>query len=302
MSFHLGTSSSTIDLDKELTADQITRVEETVNNVLWEDREVCVKFVTAHEAAKLPLRKDSVRSGELRIIEIKDYDLSACGGTHVRRTGAIGVIAIAGFERFKGGLRVEFLCGHRALRAYRTLRGSIAEGVRLLSVLPDELPSAIEKLQIAGRNHQKSQESLYGRLAAHEAALLAASGEQVGSVTVVASAVSGWDANGLKKLASAIVSRPSTIAVLVTSESPSLVVVSRSEDLVDRHRFGAPAVARSLRRQGWRQRRDGAGRRTDGEAQEILKAARERIGQWSMGNRQRSIGTIVHGSLSTIDH
>jgi alanyl-tRNA synthetase len=141
------------------------------------------------------------------------------------------VIAIAGFERSKGGLRVEFLCGHRALRAYRTLRGSIAEGVRLLSVLPDELPSAIEKLQIAGRNYQKSQEVLHGRLAAHEGALLAASGEQVGAVTFIASAVSGWDANGLKKLASAIVSKPSMIAVLVTSESPSLVVVSRSEDL-----------------------------------------------------------------------
>ncbi len=83
--------------------------------MLWEDREVCVRFVTAREAAKLPLRKEPAREGELRIIEIKDYDLSACGGTHVRRTGAIGMIAITGFERFKGGLRVEFVCGARAL-------------------------------------------------------------------------------------------------------------------------------------------------------------------------------------------
>ena len=87
VSFHLGTSASTIDLDKELPADQIARVEDAVNSVLWEDREVCVKFVTANEAAKLPLRKEPAREGELRIIEIKDYDLSACGGTHVRRTG-----------------------------------------------------------------------------------------------------------------------------------------------------------------------------------------------------------------------
>ena len=121
VSFHLGTSASTIDLDKELSADQIARVEDAANRVLWEDREVCVKFVTASEAAKLPLRKDPAREGELRIVEIKDYDLSACGGTHVRRTGAIGIIAISGFERFKGGLRVEFVCGGRALRAYRAL-------------------------------------------------------------------------------------------------------------------------------------------------------------------------------------
>jgi len=86
MSFHLGTRSSTIDLDKELSADQIAAVESTANRVLWEDREVIVRFVTDTEAAKLPLRKEPARAGELSIVEIKDYDLSACGGTHVSRT------------------------------------------------------------------------------------------------------------------------------------------------------------------------------------------------------------------------
>ena len=205
VSFHLGTSAATIDLDKELSADQISRVEDTVNKVLWEDREICVTFVTAHEAEKLPLRKDPSRSGDLRIIEIKDYDLSACGGTHVRRTGGIGIIAIAGFERFKGGMRVEFVCGYRALQAYRGLKNSVAGGVRLLSVLPDELPGAIERLQTANRQQQKSQEALYDRLATHEAAVLASTGQKLGAATIVTAAVPGWDANGLKKLASAIV-------------------------------------------------------------------------------------------------
>jgi len=231
VSFHLGTSASTIDLDKEVAADQMSRVEDAVNGVLWEDREVCVKFVTASEAAKLPLRKDPAREGELRIVEIKDYDLSACGGTHVSRTGAIGMIAIAGFERFKGGLRVEFVCGGRALRAYRRLSHSVTGSVRLLSVLPDELPSAIERLQTSGRSQQKSQEGLYERLAAHEAASLSSSAEKIGTVNAVLAAVAGWDANGLKKLASSIVAKPSTIAVLLTPESPSLVVVARSEDV-----------------------------------------------------------------------
>jgi alanyl-tRNA synthetase len=231
VSFHLGTSASTIDLDKELPADQIARVEDAVNGILWEDREVCVQFVTANEAAKLPLRKDPAREGELRIVEIKDYDLSACGGTHVQRTGAIGVIAITGAERFKGGLRVEFVCGGRAVRTFRALKNSVSGSVRLLSVLPDELPSAIEKLQATGRSQQKSQEGLYERLAAHEAASLASSGEKIGTVNVVAAAVSGWDANGLKKLASSIAAKPATVAVLITTESPALIVVSRSQDL-----------------------------------------------------------------------
>jgi alanyl-tRNA synthetase len=224
ISFHLGTLASTIDLDKELAADQIARIETAANAVF-------VRFVTANEAAKLPLRKDPTREGELRIIEIKDYDLSACGGTHVNRTGAIGVIAVASVERFKGGLRVEFVCGARALRAYRSLKNAVGGSVRLLSVLPDDLPSAIEKLQVAGRSQQKAQEGLYERLAAHEAANLTSAAERIGAVNAVLAAVSGWDANGLKKLASSIVTKPATLAVLITTESPTLVVVSRSQDL-----------------------------------------------------------------------
>ena len=231
VSFHLGTSAATIDLDKELSAEQIAHVEDVVNGVLWEDREICVEFVTAHEAAKLPLRKDPTREGELRIIDIKDYDLSACGGTHVKRTGAIGMIAVSGSERFKGKLRVEFVCGIRALKAFRNLKHSVSGSVRLLSVLPEELPSAIEKLQTAGRSQQKSQEGLYERLAAHEAALLTASAEKIGEANVVAAAISGWDANGLKKLASSVASKPKTIAVLLSTETPALIVVSRSQDL-----------------------------------------------------------------------
>jgi alanyl-tRNA synthetase len=210
VSFHLGTAASTIDLDKELSAEQIARVEEAANGVLWEDREICVKFVTAAEAAKLPLRKDPAREGELRIIEI---------------------VAITGFERFKGGLRVEFVCGRRALAQFHSLKSSVSGSIRLLSVLPDELPSAIEKLQTSGRSQQKVQEGLYERLAAHEAQTLASTAERIGAVNVVMAAVPGWDANGLKKLASSIAGRPSTIAVLVTSESPALVAVCRSQNL-----------------------------------------------------------------------
>jgi len=231
VSFHLGTSSATIDLDKELSAERIAAAETAANTVLWEDREVCVRFVTAAEAAKLPLRKDPARSGDLRIIEIKDYDLSACGGTHVSRTGAIGIIAIAGAERFKGGMRVEFVCGGRALRAYRGLKSSVAGGVRLLSVLPEDLPEAIEKLQSAGRAQQKVQQDLQDRLAVHDAAALVARGQTIGKVTLVAEALSGWDANGLKKLASAISSKSGMLAVLITTEVPALIVVARSPDV-----------------------------------------------------------------------
>ena len=231
VSFHLGTTASTIDLDKEVAPEDLARAEDAANTVVWENREVCVKFVTANEAAKLPLRKEPARSGDIRILEIKDYDMSACGGTHVSRTGAIGVILMTGVERFKGGQRVEFVCGSRALRAFRRMKAAVNGSVRLLSVLPDELPSAIEKMLAAGRGQQKSQETLQLRLAEHEASRLRAAAEQMGSVRVVSAVVSGWDAGGLKRLASAIADAPSMMVVLVTDESPVLAVTARSKDL-----------------------------------------------------------------------
>jgi alanyl-tRNA synthetase len=275
VSFHLGTTSATIDLDKELTADQINAAELSANKVTWEDRAVGVRFVTAAEAATLPLRKDPARGGELRIVEIADYDLSACGGTHVCRTGAIGMIAIVGSERFKGGVRVEFVCGGRALRAHRSVREAVSGGVRLLSVLPADLPSAIEKLQAASKSQQRTQQALQEQLAVHEAKALVARGQKIGNVTLVAETVTGWDANGLKKLASAITANPDFIAVLITAESPSLIVVARSANLT----LDAGAVLRTLiDRFGGKGGGRGAmaqGGGLNGSAQDVLTAARE---------------------------
>src|SRR6266540_316643 len=121
-SFHLGATSATIDLAREVTPAEIARAEEAANAVIWEDRPVAVRFVSPEEAATLPLRKEPKKDGELRLVEITEWDLSACGGTHVARTGEVGIIAVKGWERFKGASRVEFVCGVRALATFRELR------------------------------------------------------------------------------------------------------------------------------------------------------------------------------------
>jgi alanyl-tRNA synthetase len=93
-SFHLGAESSTIDLAREVTASEIERAEDESNRIIWEDRPVSIRFVNAAEARTLGLRKETAREGTIRLIDVTDFDLSACGGTHVARTGAIGIIAI----------------------------------------------------------------------------------------------------------------------------------------------------------------------------------------------------------------
>src|SRR5260221_660756 len=92
-SFHLGADGSTIDLARELSPAEIARGEDEANRVVWEDRPVTIRFAGPDEIAMLPLRKEPRREGTLRLIDVQDFDLSACGGTHVARTGAIGVIA-----------------------------------------------------------------------------------------------------------------------------------------------------------------------------------------------------------------
>jgi alanyl-tRNA synthetase len=231
VSFHLGSAASTIDLAREVTAAEIARAEREANRVVWEDRAVTIRFVDAGEAASLPLRKESRREGVLRVIEVENFDVSACGGTHVSRTGAIGLIAVAGSEKFRGGTRLEFLCGTRALDGFHALGDSVAASVRLLSVLPAELPDAIDRLHADARDTRRQVRDLQMRLAGHEAASLAAGAQILGSARVVVAALDGWDANGLKAIAAAIAARPGHVAVLLGTPAPSAIVVARAADV-----------------------------------------------------------------------
>jgi alanyl-tRNA synthetase len=229
-SFHLGTIESTIDLNRTLSPADIERVEDEANRVVWEDRVVGIRFADAEEAAKLPLRKEPARSGTLRIIEIAGFDMSACGGTHVARTGGIGSIVVSSSERFRGGTRIEFVCGVRALRRHRALRDAVAACVRLVSVLPEQLPEGIEKLQADGKETKKQVKDLQARLATFEAGALAGRAEIREGVQVVVAALEGWDQNGLKAIASSIAMRPLHVAVLFGLPSPAAAVVARAQD------------------------------------------------------------------------
>jgi alanyl-tRNA synthetase len=230
-SFHLGADYSTIDLARELSQAEMARGEEEANRIVWEDRPVSIRFAGPDEAAALPLRKESKREGTLRLIDVHDFDLSACGGTHVARTGAIGIIAVAATERFRGGSRVTFLCGGRALAGYRTLRDAVAGSVRALSVLPPELPAAIERLQADGKELRKQIKDFQSKLAGQEADALADGAVAAGDVRLVAASIAGWDAAGLKLIAARIVERPGHVVVLIGEPAPAAIVVARSAGL-----------------------------------------------------------------------
>ena len=273
LSFHLGGEVSTIDLAREVAPREIADAEDEANRVVWEDRPVAIRFATAEEAARLPLRKEPVRGGTLRLIDIDGFDLSACGGTHVARTGGIGVIAVSRWERFKGGQRLEFVCGGRALHAFRLLRDVTASNTKLLSVLPAEVPVAIERLLGDMKDQSRARSALQLEVARYRADELAASAELIGSTRVVLSIVDA-DANGLKTIAGAIAARPGHIAVAVSKSAPALVVVARGEGVTaSAQQVIAALIGRFGGRGGGRPELAQAGGLA-GSADEIVAAAR----------------------------
>lgn len=148
VSFHLGEEVVTIDLDQVgFPPTAVEAVEELANRVVLENREVWARFVEAEEAEGLSLRRPPKVEGRIRIVEVADFDRSACGGTHVRRTGEVGPIKIVKLERRGNETRVSFLCGWRALRDYGRKHRLLLESAGSLSVGEAMLPEAIRALQ-----------------------------------------------------------------------------------------------------------------------------------------------------------
>lgn len=231
VSFRLGAEVSTIDLAREVTPGEIAAAEALASQVVWEDRPVAIRLVSQTEVAALPLRKEPARGGRLRLIEVADFDLSACGGTHVSRTGEVGMVAVVGWERVRQGTRVSFVCGGRALAAFRRLRETAARAARLLSVHQDELPEAVSHLQEERRTLQRALKVLSERSAAFEAGVIAARLGDVGGVRTAAEIVPDREMAALRTLAGTIVREPGRAIVLLTPGIPAQVVAARSLDL-----------------------------------------------------------------------
>ncbi len=144
--FHLSAEYATIDLEAaEVGRATLRSVEDLANSIVYQNRSVTPQLVSPDEAAGLNFRKPSQRKGILRVVTIEDFDVSACGGTHVRQTGEIGGIFIHRVERVNRRTRVEFICGERSLHSYRHRSGDLDRIARGLSVAPRDAPDRVEK-------------------------------------------------------------------------------------------------------------------------------------------------------------
>jgi alanyl-tRNA synthetase len=232
VSFHMADDYCSIDLDisdldtPALTKEQVESAELLANEIVLENRSVDIRFVTRDEAGKLGLRKlPPTERDELRLIDIRDFDITACGGTHVSQTGQIAGILLRKIERVRQGWRVEFVAGQRAVATARRDFTTLTETAALFSAhiydLPQQARKSLDEIKSLRKQREQSQEEL---AEAHATALLAETPETNGRKLVVCT-FSDRDLNFVKLLAQKLtrISQGAVALLTTTSPQPSLV-------------------------------------------------------------------------------
>ncbi|HYF82638.1 MAG TPA: DHHA1 domain-containing protein [Clostridia bacterium] len=230
-SFHLGKDIVSIEINIENFNDSdMPQIENMANAIIYSNLPVTAKIVTDEELQSIPLRKKPKVSENIRIVEVKEFDYSPCGGTHVGATGEVGMIKIINWEKCKGGFRFTFVCGYRALKDY-SLQNSITRALgEKLSVRDFDIVEAVGKLQADYRIAVKQLSAATQELIKYEAEQLLAESNQVGGLKLISKILEGRSMNDAKLLAQYLTQSPGTIVLLACRNETAQVLFTRSED------------------------------------------------------------------------
>lgn len=227
VSVHMGVASNTVDIETpRITEDQLEQAEQRCLEIVSEARPVLVTFEDA--ASAQGLRKESVRTGMLRIVSIDGIDRSACGGTHVRSAAEIGLVLIGKTEKIRGITRLEFSCGGRALARARRDNQGLAAMARTLSIPSDQVPRRLQDLSEQNKLLEKERLRLATDLARREGHELYLSAEpDAGGVRRITQTAAIDDA--MRARAQAFVAGEKAV-FLVVSKDPCAVLLAASAD------------------------------------------------------------------------
>jgi alanyl-tRNA synthetase len=232
--FHLGKDFSTIDLDiSDLSEEKLFSGELYANKIVFENRPIHIKYMDKEEIKEKNIRDKSGRSGLLRIIDIKDFDSSACGGTHCNSTGEVGLIVISNREKIKEKFRIEFLCGFRALRLFREYSSVFREVSCKFSVGSHDLVTKIDKLITENKENYKTLKKLKEQSMIREVELLYHSNRTIkDNILYIKHIYEDKTVEELKGLAKSVIMKSDNIlACLATAPEPSNLIIARSKDV-----------------------------------------------------------------------
>ena len=232
VSFHMGAEVSTIDLATGgLTPEQVQGVEDLSNTVVFEDRPILVHLLDPSDLSRMNLRKGTEREGEIRVVEVEGFDSIPCGGTHCRSTGEVGMIKVTRWARRSGDVRVEFLCGWRALRDYRAKNEAVVSLATSLAVRDQEVREAVERLMRDAEETRRQAEQLRNQILDYQAAELAGQAVAIGAASVITKVLADRSPDELKHLAARLTSEPGRVVLLVATTGKTSAVFGRSEDI-----------------------------------------------------------------------
>jgi alanyl-tRNA synthetase len=232
--FHLSPDSVTIDVDQvSIGGETAAEVEALANDIVWGDRPVTARIVQPDDAEGVRIRKlpEHLLTGGLRIIDIDGFDVTACGGTHVARTGEIGIIKILKLEKRGDKTRVEFRCGGRALGDYQQKNAVVNQLAADLTCSIGEIAGAVARLQEDYKAAQRALKAANGQLIEFEAERLAAEATLAKSVRVVKLLFPARDFGDLRVLATSIIQKPGMVALLATGGDKPQLLFARSADV-----------------------------------------------------------------------
>ncbi len=231
--FHLSADTVTIDLDQGgLSAAQIAAAEDLANQIVFEARSVTTRIVDPQAADGVRMRRlpDTLVTGGLRVVEVADFDVTACGGTHVRSTGEIGIIKVVKTEKRGDKLRVEFKCGGRALRDYRVKSDVLGQIAGALNAHFSEADVAVAKLQEDYRSAARSLKAAVSQLVEYEAASLISETALENGRRLIIRVYNQRDPAELKLLAQRLSAADGVVALLASAGDKAQLIFARSAD------------------------------------------------------------------------
>lgn len=220
VSVHLGAEYGAIEVTTDnITEQELEDIEQKTNRIIIENHPITIKFVTKEEAKELPLRRFPEVDGDtMRIIQVGEYDYSACGGTHLNSTAEAMMVKIIGTEKIRGHVLVKFLCGYQILDDYKKRFDITTQVTKTYTINLLDIPDKIARLEEENKQFKREIVRLQTEMIPAQAEQLAREQFELGEHNYVIAQTDSFDKNLTRTLANAVTEKIDGSTILLAED------------------------------------------------------------------------------------